>query len=191
MRELLSMLVGVVSLAVAAVVSAQEAAPASPEPGAIERNIEQGKAHIDHMHDMVAKGLEELEEARKSQNIQRMNCVNEPLTMMKGLVRLAQSNFMAMQECASRKDAVCSDHEFVKISIAFSKTEEFNGQLKGCGGPGLDSAIDGREFNIEKNIDPDLPDVDPTSGLNDLASKLDVPVAASPFLCIGPCPEEP
>ena len=191
MREAIAMLFGVFCLVAAAAVSAEEAASGGSEPNAIERNLEQGKAHIEHMREMVAKGLEELEEARKAQNIQRMNCVNEPLAMMKGFVKLAESNLMSMQECAARKDASCSDHEFVKISIAFSKTEELNGQLKGCGGPGLESAIDGREFNIEKAIDPDLPEIDPTAGLNDLSSKLDVPVAASPFLCIGPCPATP
>jgi len=121
-----------------------------------------------------------LEEARKSQNVTRVNCVNEALTTMKGLMRLAESNYTAMQECASRRDAGCTEHEFVKISIAFNKSEELEGQLKGCGGPSVDGAIDGQPY-IEKKIDPNMPELDPTAGLNDLPTKIENPPSASPF----------
>jgi hypothetical protein len=182
-RQSVAAAVGALCLAVAAGVAAQETAPAAPEGS--ERQLEQGKASIDRMHKMVSSGFNELEEARKSQNITRVNCVNEALTTMKGLMRLAESNYLAMQECNSRKDTQCVEHEYVKISIAFNKSEELDGQLKGCGGPAVDGAIDGRPY-IEKNIDPDLPDIDPTEGLTDLAPMLEVPPSNSPFVKTDP-----
>lgn len=183
-RQAIAAAVGGFCLIVAAGVAAEETGaqpPATGDLAGMGRQVEQGKAYIDRMHKMVASGFSELEEARKSQNITRVNCVNEALTTIKGLMRLAESNFLAMEECVSRKDDKCTEHEYVKISIAFNKAEELDGQLKGCGGPSVDGAIDGRPY-IEKNIDPDLPEIDPTEGLTDLAPKLEVVPSASPFI---------
>ncbi len=181
LRQYIAMIIGALSLMVAARVAAQPVTPAPvADPQALDRNLEQGKAYIDRMHKMVSDGFIELEEARKSQNIGRVNCVNENLTTLKGLMRLAESNFLSMQECASRKDSSCSEHEYVKISIAFQKSEEAEGQLKGCGGPAVDGAVDGRPY-IEKKIDPEMPEINPTQGLTDLAQKLEVPPSASTF----------
>lgn len=180
LRQYIAMTVGVFCLMAAAAVAAQESTPPPPERGNVDTQLEQGKLYIDRLHKMVSEGFSELEEARKSQNITRVNCVNEALTTMKGLMRLAESNYLAMQECGSRKDSACTEHEFVKISIAFNKSEELQGQLKGCGGPSVDGAIDGRPY-IEKTVDPDLPDIDPTDGLLELAPFIEEVPAASPF----------
>ncbi len=183
LRQYIAMAVGLLCLVIAVAVGAEEAqAPA--DPGKIEGQLAQGKAYVDRLHKMVSDGFNELEEARKSQNITRVNCVNEALTTMKGLMRLAEGNYMSMQECAARKDGGCAEHEYVKISITFNKSEELEGQLKGCGGPSVDGAIDGRPY-IEKVIDPDVPDVEPTQGLTDIVPKLEQQVSASPFFCPG------
>lgn len=181
-RQAWALILGLVCLAVAGrVAGAATAAPgAVPEGTSIDAQLSQAKAFIDKMSTMVSDGFTELEEARKSQNINRVNCVNDALTTMNGLKRLADSNFTALQECASRKDASCSEHEYVKVSIAFNKSEELAGQLKGCGGPSVDGTIDGRPY-IEKDFASDLPQINPVAGLNDLTTPLEVPPSASPF----------
>lgn len=180
LRQSIAILVGAFCLIAAAAVAADEPAGTPADAGNLNRQLEQAQAYLDRLHGMVSGGFTELEEARKTQNISRVNCVNEALTTMKGLVRLAESNYLAMQECASRKDGACSEHEYVKISIAFNKSEELDGQLKGCGGPSVDGAIDGRPY-IEKNIAPDLPTIDPTITLNQTPLIGDLPPSASPF----------
>ena len=162
------------------VAMAQQAAPVTADTGSIDAKMSQAKAFIDKMSVMVSDGFAELEEARKSQNINRVNCVNDALTTMNGLKRLADSNFTALQECASRKDSDGADHEYIKVSIAFNKSEELSGQLKGCGGPSVDGTIDGRPY-IEKDFATDLPQINPVAGLNDLTTPLEVPPSASPF----------
>jgi hypothetical protein len=179
LRQYIAMTVGALCLIVAAAVSAEEGAAPPVDPANIERQVDQARAYVDRLQKMLSAGFAELEDARKSQNISRVNCVNEALTTMKGLVKLAESNLMARHECSSRKDAACTEHEYVKISIAFNKAEELEGQLKGCGGPSIDSAIDGRPM-IEKQIE-NVPDIDPTAGLTDLAPRLENPPSASPF----------
>lgn len=177
-RQFLAMIIGAACLIVAGRVAAEDA-PAQ-DTTSIDSKMQQAKAFIDKMSSMVSDGFTELEDARKSQNINRVNCVNDALTTMNGLKRLADSNFTALQECASRRDADCAEHEYVKVSIAFNKTEELQGQLKGCGGPAVDGTIDGRPY-IEKDFANDLPQINPTAGLTDLAPPLEVPPSMSPF----------
>lgn len=177
-RQYLAMMIGASCLIVAGRVVAEDAPPA--DTSSIDSKMQQSKAFIDKMSAMVSEGFAELEDARKSQNINRVNCVNDALTTMNGLKRLADSNFTALQECASRRDGDCAEHEYVKVSIAFNKAEELQGQLKGCGGPAVDGTIDGRPY-IEKNVDKDMPEINPTAGLTDLAPPLEVPPSASPF----------
>ena len=178
-RELVAIGIGIACLIAAAGVSAQ-AGDQKLTVDDIPRMMSQGKSYTDRMQKMVSDGFTELEEARKQQNVGRVNCVNDALTAIKGLLRLAEGNYLGMQEAAARKDPDGVEHEFVKVSIAFNKTEELNGQLQGCGGPDTGSAIDGRPY-IQKEIDPDLPSVDPTSGLSDIKASLETPPSMSPF----------
>lgn len=178
-RQYLAMMIGACCLIVAGRVAAEDA-PAAADTSSIDSKMQQSKAFIDKMSAMVSDGFAELEDARKSQNINRVNCVNDALTTMNGLKRLADSNYTALQECGSRKDADCAEHEYVKVSIAFNKAEELQGQLKGCGGPAVDGTIDGKPY-IEKTVDKDMPEINPTAGLTDLGPQLEVPPSVSPF----------
>lgn len=178
-REFVAMAIGVSCLLIAAAVGAKGNKKAQ-NVDSITGQIDQAKVMIDKMHKMVKGGFAELQDARSASNVGRVNCVNEALTAMKGLLRLAEGNFLSMQEAASRKAASGVEHEFIKVTIAYNKTDELNGQLQGCGGPSTDGAIDGRPY-IEKSVDTDLPNVDPTEGLKDLPPALENTVSASPF----------
>ncbi len=178
-REYVAMAIGAACLLIAVAVGAQQGKK-SKSVDNIPGQLDQAKAMIEKMHKMVKEGFEELQDARSASNINRVNCVNEALTAMKGLLRLAEGNYLSMQEAAARKDAKQVEHEFIKVTIAYNKTDELNGQLQGCGGPSTDGAIDGKPY-IEKNIDSDLPTVDPTEGLKDLPPQLETPPSASPF----------
>lgn len=179
-----ALLVGMACLSVAAWVSAEEGTKA--DPANILRQVQQAGNYVDRINAMVQQGLNEQEEARNSQNLSRVNCVGDALSAMKGMLRIAQGMYTSMQERASRKDADGVEAEYVKISITFNKCEELEGQLKGCGGPSVDGAIDGRPV-IEKVVE-DIPDMNPTQGLTDLSPKAEVLPSASPIIKLDPKP---
>ncbi len=184
-RLVVGLAVGCMSLAGAVLVLAQESPkPATADPASIDRKLDQARAYVDRMRGMISSGFSELEEARKSSNVARVNCVSDALGTMKGLLRLAEGIFLSMQECGSRKDGACTEHEYVKISVAFNKCEDMEGQLKGCGGPSMDGAVDGKPV-IEKSVDADIPDLNPVGGLTAVDPKLEVPPSASPFFASG------
>ncbi len=181
LRILAAAVIGTLCLGAALWVGAEEASKS--DPSQIERQVEQAHNYVERIRAMVQTGFNEREEARNSQNVSRVNCVSEALATLKGMLKIAESMYVAMQECASRKDAGCTESEYVKISITFNKCEELEGQLKGCGGPSIDGAIDGRPV-IEKVVE-DLPDIKPTQGLTDISPLLENPPSASVFFKMG------
>lgn len=181
LRILAAAVIGTLCLGAAVWVGAEESGKA--DPNQIERQVEQAHNYVERIRAMVQTGFNEREEARNSQNVSRVNCVSEALATMKGMLKIAESMYVAMQECASRKDSACTESEYVKISITFNKCEELEGQLKGCGGPSIDGAIDGRPV-IEKVVE-DLPDMNPTQGLTDMSPLLENPPSASVFFKMG------
>ncbi len=162
---------------------------AQTRPEAVQ--LAQGEAFVAHIEQMVADGFAELATARTAQNINRINCVNDALTTMNGLLRLATSNLAALRQCVAQADAGCAEHEFIKISIAFNKTEELQGQLLGCGGVAQDGVIDGRPY-IEKNIstdaDPDLPRVRQADPFDALGTQRHPPIDESSFQATADAP---
>jgi len=180
-RLVTASIVGVFSLVIAVVVAGKEGDTGSRVPA--EQQLKQAESYVTRMREMLSAGFSELENARKQQNITRVNCVNEALTTMKGLLKLGEQNLLALQEYVASKDAEKAEHEYVKISITFNKMEEINGQLQGCGGPaaGVEGAVDGKPY-IEKILDPDLPAVDPAQGLKDLVPMLEKIGSSSPFI---------
>lgn len=142
--------------------------------------LKKGSKQMEEMKATLARGFEQLRDARQEQNIQKLNCVNEALSAIKGLMRLSEQNYVMLQEAAAKKDARTAEHEFVKLSIAHNKIKELDGRVQSCGGPANSGRIDGRP-DIDRIKDADLPTEDPVESLNDFRADLDRPPSASPF----------
>lgn len=121
------------------------AAPASAQIPMLNQRL-QAVAFVARIQVMVSEGFAELEDARKSRNINRVNCVNDALATMNSLKERADTNFVVLASCASRSAADCVADQHAQISMVFKKTEELLGQAKGCGGPAVDGTIDGRPY---------------------------------------------
>ena len=109
--------------------------------------------HVDDMNVIIQEAFDQLESARSEEDIQRVNCISEGVTVMRGLL---------------------------KIAIAQKKFGELDSQVRSCGGPDLAGTVDGRP-DIEKILDDDLPTVDPVVGLKDIELFLERPPSASQF----------
>lgn len=185
-RQLLAIAFGVVCLLAAFRVSADEtgkaadADKAAPAAVSIEDRVTQGNSYMERMQAMLRAGFDSLNKATEAQNIRGVNCIRDAMVAMKGMYRLSQAAHLKMQECAVGKNAACTEHEYQLLAVYFNKMDEMDGQLKTCGGPSMDGAVDGR-IELEKE-QKNIPNVDPTDGLDDLAAELEVPPSASPFI---------
>lgn len=144
--------------------------------------IEQAEEKLAAMRSTLGDSFGELASARKTQDIQRLSCVNEALTAVKGLVRLAEQNYVSLREATAQGDTEAAEHEFVKLSLAAGKVGELSAQLKACAGPTVASEADG-EPELKVLSDSELSDdQDPMAWYSDSEVVLEVPSSSSPFI---------
>ena len=89
---------------------------------------------IERQKEILKRMLALLEEARNAKDVVKLNCVNEKLTQVKGLVRVSEQSEIAMQEAISQKDSEVSNHEFTKISLAGQRSEQLRADTEACVG---------------------------------------------------------
>jgi hypothetical protein len=173
MRKLIVVLAGL-SLGGAALAQ-QESAPATPAPAPAAPTVPTAERASDvpdpeklrrstealtRMRTILKDVLGKLEEARASKDVVKLNCVNEKLTQIKGLLRISEQSDVALQEAVAKRETTSAEHEFTKVMIARSKVEQMRAEAEECIGQ-LAFRTD-ENLTVEVEIPDDLPKDDPT-----------------------------
>ncbi len=87
---------------------------------------------IGQMRVSLRDALGKLEEARSTKDVVKLNCVNEKLTRIKGLLRISEQSDVQLQESVAKKETDSSKQEFIKISIAGQKVEQLHAEIEQC-----------------------------------------------------------
>ncbi|MGO9830967.1 MAG: hypothetical protein ACLPJH_12590 [Myxococcaceae bacterium] len=139
--------------------------PAPPEEKASEvpdaQKLSRSSAAVAQMQASYKAVLGKLEEARNTKDVVKLNCVNEKLTQVKGLLRISEQSDVALQEAVAKKDGPTADHEYTKVSIAQSKVEQLRTEADQCIGQ-LAFRTD-ENLSVEVLVPSDLPGGDPTN----------------------------
>ncbi len=104
--------------------------------------------------------LGKLEEARGSKDVVKLNCVNEKLTQIKGLLRISEASDVSLQEAVAKKETGTAEHEYTKVTIARSKVDQLRAEAEECIGQ-LAFRTD-ENLSIEVEVPDYLPSGDPT-----------------------------
>jgi hypothetical protein len=147
---------------------AQQPKPAPPTP-TLERaadvpdaeKLKRSNAAIGRMRSTLTEVLGRLEEARATKDVVKLNCVNEKLTQVKGLLRISEQSDVALQEAVAKKDATAAEHEYSKVSIAKNKVEQLRNESEQCIGQ-LAFRTD-ENLTVEVEVPSGLPTEDPTN----------------------------
>jgi hypothetical protein len=75
--------------------------------------------------------LTRVEEARNEKDVVKLNCVNEKLTQIKGLLKVAEQSDIALHEAIANKDPA-AESEFSKIGIARTKVDGLRSDAEQC-----------------------------------------------------------
>ncbi len=138
---------------------------APPEEKASEvpdaQKLSRSSAAVAQMQAAYKAVLGKLEEARNTKDVVKLNCVNEKLTQVKGLLRISEQSDVALQEAVAKKDAPSADHEYTKVTIAQSKVEQLRTEAEQCIGQ-LAFRTD-ENLSVEVVVPSDLPGGDPTN----------------------------
>lgn len=108
--------------------TAIESAANVPDPEKIRRS---GEA-LARMREILKDVLAKLEEARNTRDVVKLNCVNEKLTQIKGLLRISEQADVAMQEAIAKAESQSAEHEFTKVMIARQKVEQLRTEAEEC-----------------------------------------------------------
>jgi hypothetical protein len=116
---------------------------------------------VGRMRSVLTEVLGRLEEARATKDVVKLNCVNEKLTQVKGLLRISEQSDVALQEAVAKKDTTAAEHEYSKVSIARGKVEQLRGEAEQCIGQ-LAFRTD-ENLTVEVEVPSGLPTEDPTN----------------------------
>jgi hypothetical protein len=133
-----------------------EKASEVPDPVKIEKSA----ASLQRMREVLKDVLGKLEEARNTKDVVKLNCVNEKLTSIKGLLRISEAADVALQEAVAKREPSAAEHEFTKVSIAHQKVDQLRAEAEECIGQ-LAFRTD-ENLSVEVETPADLPQTDPT-----------------------------
>jgi hypothetical protein len=125
-----------------------------------EDKLERSAKALGTMREALRTVLEKLEEARRTKDVVKLNCVNEKLTQIKGLLRISETADVALQEAVTRKDGTAAEHEYTKVMIANQKVAQLRSETEECIGQ-LAFRTD-ENLSVEVEEPRDLPGGDPT-----------------------------
>ena len=128
-----------------------------PDPEKVKRSAEWLVKMRQALKDVIAK----LEEARNTKDVVKLNCVNEKLTQIKGLLRISELADVALQEAVAKKESDTATHEYSKVAIANARVTQLRAEAEECIGQ-LAFRTD-ENLSVEMTVPPDLPKGDPTT----------------------------
>jgi hypothetical protein len=116
------------------------------------------EASADHLARMKAaqkQVLGRVEEARGEKDVVKLNCVNEKLTQMRSLLKVAEQSDLALHAAVSNRDP-SADAELAKVAIARAKIDALRGESERCIGQ-LAYVVDEKTV-VEMQQPPNLPE---------------------------------
>lgn len=84
------------------------------------------------MREALREVLARLEEARRARDVVQLNCANEKLTQVKGLLRIAEQADVALQEALARKESSAAEREYSRVMIARQKVSQLRAETEAC-----------------------------------------------------------
>lgn len=146
-------------------------APAAPSEDAlfqpkneevpVARFQETADEYLVEMRAALTKGLEILREAREDMDALRLQCVNDKITTMKGILRISEDANISLQEALATRATERARYEFNKIRTSRNKMAEMLSAAQNCVGAEA-TYTGGSDLTVE--VDPSIVAQDPYYG---------------------------
>lgn len=173
--------------------SAQKAPPGAPVEMTFERTPQlshseratRSDSALSTMRSLLNKGLQLSATARREKDVVRLNCVQEKVTAMKALLRVAEQASVSLQEAATKSENDAADYEYQRVRMAQNKAQQISAEANSCVG---EVAVYTGPVQVVVDIDPALPAKDPTlmfdlpTRVDQFPTLLDRPQALSPSM---------
>jgi uncharacterized protein with PhoU and TrkA domain len=119
---------------------------------------------IASMKKTLSLALDRLAQARKGQDVIQLNCVNEKLSAINGLVKISQTASSSLKDATAKRDEELKRHEYSKVMLAGKRVEELRLEVEGCVGE-MSQYTGNTEVVVatDDDVRTDNPDVEPYS----------------------------
>lgn len=125
-----------------------------------QQKLELASQYLADMKSVLRSTLGLLKTAREEKDVIKVNCVNEKLTNIKGLLRISEQADITLQEAVAKGERDTATHEFHKIAISHQKIKVLKTEAEQCVG---ELAFAVGKTTVEVEVDEDLvPEQDPT-----------------------------
>lgn len=121
---------------------------------------EEANEALSSMRVSLQKGLDEVKKARDEKDALRLTCVNEPVTAMKGVLRVAEDANVDLAEAIATSQTAQARREFRKIKKSKARMDNLLSEAQNCAG--ADSSVS--TTSVEVTIDEDVIAIDPYYG---------------------------
>ncbi len=117
---------------------------------------------IEDMRNMLKEAVQYVGQARETNDAIRLNCVNDKTLSMKGILRIGEDSFIALQEAMAINNESKARYEFSKIRVSWKKMKDLRTHARGCvgaeasytGGTILDVDVETQsDANVETTMD--------------------------------------
>ena len=99
-----------------------------------EQRLKKAGTSVSTMKQTLEIALERLADARKGKDIIQLNCVNEKLSAISGLVKISEEAEKGLKEAIAKRDAELKQHEYSKVVLAGKRVSELRLEVEGCVG---------------------------------------------------------
>jgi hypothetical protein len=114
--------------------TATGAAGASQEGVSASEIGEMSREALEDMRQMLSRVLEIHQGASESRDAVKVNCVNEKLIVVKGLLKISENAYGGLQQSLVQKEMSNARHEYRKIVTAQKNCAQLAGESEACVG---------------------------------------------------------
>jgi len=140
--------------------------------------LDKADRDIVDMKQTLKQVLQRVGDARNENDIVKLNCVNEKLVQIKGLLKVAEQADIGLQEAVARKDPG-AESDYEKVRIARTKVDQMGAESQACVGQ-LAYVVD-EKTQVEVETPSGFPGGNPTNWAPPAPVSIARPPAASPF----------
>lgn len=130
----------VAAMVVALGLAFSPAAFAAEDAGAVgagmtsKQKVEHAETTEASLEEGVGRVLTQIEDAQRQKDILRLNCLNEKLGHLRGLLKVVQDAKLGLREAVARENADLEEHHYRKVTISEEQGNVILAEAEACAG---------------------------------------------------------
>ena len=123
-----------------------------------KQKVDQAESTESELEAGVERILSQIEDAQKGKDLLRLNCLNEKLGHLRGLLKVVQDAKLGLREAVARENADLEEHHYRKVAISDEQGQVILAEAEACAGATGSGGADGTRVVVTVDGDGDAGD---------------------------------